>query len=401
MQRRTNNTALLLISFVIIYSIMPIVSRLTSRYATTYSYMLIVLLLYLMTMAQSLNTYVSILLPMIFYEALTFFINKDTLVMWGYRVLTFLLPIILGYYLLYENPARNRTNAKLLILCLVVTAITTIIGIRQYPSAARYLATVASPDEPLAVLYNMRNIGGYDFVYTLVLLYPLLICAYKKRRINLLTAIVGSAGILALTIISEYTTALLLWMVTSVLFFMKRDLRKKDVIVLLIVSVIVLVLFYTVFSGLLLSLSEVIKSKDISERLISLAGGRTGLENAEDNRIWLYRASINTFFSNPILGTFLSGGRGTGGHSAILDMVAQYGLLGIFLLFHMYKRIYRYFFEPFRDDEGFGYYYWLLLQAILLSTVNTGFWFQILAFYAPLLFLRIQEKEGVSIEGNL
>ena len=49
---RTDNAGLarLLIFYVILYSIMPIVSRLTSNYITTYGYLLVVLLLYVVMM---------------------------------------------------------------------------------------------------------------------------------------------------------------------------------------------------------------------------------------------------------------------------------------------------------------------------------------------------------------
>ena len=395
----------ILISFVILYSIMPVVNRLTSRYVTTYAYMLVLVLLFVVIVfgqkLDSVNKYLNVVLPMIAFEALTYFIKSDSILIWGYKVLLFLIPTILGYYLIYKNHDHIKYYGKIIVLCLFATAVTTIIGCIRSPSAARYLATVASPDEALAVRYSMRNIAGYDFVYTVTLLYPLWILAYKRQKIIIPVFWAGTFGCLILIICSEYTTALLLFLISSALIFVKRKLRAKDLIVLMIVAVLFVVVFSGIISSFLSFLSDQVGSREISERLTALSGGQSGLESAEDNRIWLYRMSITTFLSNPILGTFLKGGYGTGGHSEILDSVAKFGLLGIAAIYGMYRKVYLLFFQPFESMEGYGYYLWLFLQAILLSFINTGFWLIILTFYAPLIFLHINDMGGLLHENSL
>lgn len=46
----------------------------------------------------------------------------------------------------------------------------------------RILATLESANDANAVLYAWENIGGYEFIYMVVLLYPLLILAYKRKK---------------------------------------------------------------------------------------------------------------------------------------------------------------------------------------------------------------------------
>ena len=101
----------------------------------------------------------------------------------GYQVLLFLLPACIGFYL-----ATHRFFvdffAVFLILAVCVTCMTTIIGCIAHPDAARVLATTKSSQDPLAILYEMQNIGGYGFVYSTVLLYPFVILAYKMKKLH-------------------------------------------------------------------------------------------------------------------------------------------------------------------------------------------------------------------------
>lgn len=137
------------------------------------------------------------------------------------------------------------------------------------------------------------------------------------------------------------------------------------------------------------------------ERLNSLAGGQAGLEQSESNRIFLYERSIRTFFDNPLFGTMLKGGGGVGGHSFILDTIGVYGIFGIALLFFMYRKIYRLFFEPFKNEDGYGYVLWLFLQSILLSCINTGLWLPVLTLFTPVILYKIYGYGEENYEGSL
>lgn len=388
----------LLIGIVILYDILPIVSRLISTYLTTYFYMLLVVLVTIRIIFHrsrySLNFYIMALLPFIVYEVLAFFVRTDSILIWGYQMFLFFLPVVIGLYLFY-NPERDIGGfPQLTLVAFAVTLITTVIGCIQYPSAARYLATAASSQESLAILYDQHNIGGYEFVYCVILLYPLIIFAYKHKKIPLFVAIICAIAIFALAILTEYTTALLMFVLTTILFFTKKDLSIKNVIGLIVVGVILGILFSAPLSKLLEWASTKVGSEDISDRLLALAGGRTGLEESEDNRIFLYRYSFNTFLSHPLFGSFLSGGGRIGGHSAILDVMGHFGLVGLATIFFMYRKIYQFFFAPFQNEEGFGYLFYTFLLAIVLSMVNTDFWISVLALYAPLLFCFFHERKG-------
>lgn len=380
----------LIFTLTIAYTIMPIVSRFISTYLTTYFYLLVVVIVFFGIVfgnkSVSLNEYAGgILLPFIIFQGLSFFTRTNSIVIWGYSVLLALLPIVIGYYVTQYRIKDVSFYSHAIIFMMLVTAITTSFGLIRFPYAARVLATISSSQDATAVTYNWYNIGGFEFIYFMVLLYPILIMAYKQRRVNLIFTIVGTVLIFATTILSEYTTALLLLIVSSSLFFVKRDLRKKDVFILLLIAVIFVVYFNDYVSQFLSYVGALTGSETMAERLNALAGGQVGLEASESNRIFLYRKSISTFFSHPLLGTFLSGGGGLGGHSFILDTLGKYGLIGVVLLFFMYRKLFKCFVQPFENESGYGFVLWTFVQAILLSCVNTGMWLEVIALMMPIL----------------
>lgn len=389
----------LLLIVVAAYSIAPFVSRFISSYLTTYFYMLLVVLLVVLVLFTrgnySLNECFNLLFPFLCWKALTFFVKTDSIVLWGYSAMLDILPLMVGYYLMeftFEDENKAVFFTKLLFVLFVITAFTTLIGCMQYPGAARYLATVEDASEAKVVLYDWRNIGGYSFVYMLVLLHPLLIFAYKRRRIKLWMALLGSLAVILVAIYSEYTTAFLFSLFTCLLYFFKRNFNTKQLIVFALLMIVAGIAFFNLFSKLLLWLAEVVDSRTISERLQVLATGENKINGTEYSRMELYQMSLKTFFQSPLFGSLTSGGR-NGGHSFILDFMAQFGLVGIIVLFFMYRTIYKRFFVPYKNVEGYGYVLWLFVQTIILSTVNTGMWLSVLAFFIPVFLKTIYRGE--------
>lgn len=393
-----NNITLFLIITVILYSLMPIVSNFFSRYLTTYAYMLVCVLLFLSIVFaegfQSAEKYGSIFLPFIIYQALTLINRKSSLVLWGYSLLLFLIPLIMGYYLFYEQDVTLRKKSFYTMrFAIIVTAITTITGCIRNPMAARILATIETSQDERNISFGWQNIGGYGFVYTVVLLYPLLIYAYKQNRLKWFFFYPLAVSTFALVILSEYATALLLLIISSMFIFISKKLSLRGMIVFGAFAVVFILLFQGVINNLLMSLADMVDSKILSDRLITLAGGKTVLGKSDNARIWLYRYSFNTFLSSPLFGTMFGKYGRIGGHSSILDTLAKYGLVGSAVLYFMYRKIYIVFIKPYSNHPGYGFIVWTFIQAIFLSTINTGFWFDVLALYMPLILFAISEKE--------
>lgn len=383
----------ILLAFVILYNILPIVARLVSDYLSTYVYMVLVLFIYaVILLSRGLGGFwncLIFLLPLILYQAFTYFFKNDSVIMWGYGVLTAILPMLLGYHFfkLKRGTADYPLLRIVLLLSILITILTTCIGLSIHPSASRILASIESSDSPLLRTYNYANIGGYDFVYTVVLLYPFLILAHKKKKIGRFVTILGMVAVFALSILSEYTTAFLFVLLTTLLlFFNQEKLTVKRIILLGFLGLILVFLLGSLFSRIFAWLADVINSESMAMRLRDLSKGWGGLSGSDDPRLPLYLQSLESFSRSPLFGRMLSGqGYFVGGHSFLLDSLGLYGLLGATFLFFMYRTIYRTFFKPYAKEPSFGYAFWAFLQTLLLSLLNTGMWLWVLCFFSPLL----------------
>lgn len=395
----------ILMAFVTLYSVVPFVPQLVSDYLSTYLYMTLLLTIVVgLVLSESFHTlirYIVLVLPLVLFCFLNLVANDwaEDVVIWGYKTLLECLPLLFGFYLCYVKKKLLRFESGVLLFSVAVTILTTIVGLIRYPSAARVLATDLVEDTPLLRIYNLNNIGGYDFIYLLVLLYPILIYAYKHKKIKLFPAILISLAMFFCILQSEYTLALLLFAITTVLFFVKRKFRVKNLLVLLLVSTVLILIFWSQVSKLLVWVSQYIESEDVRVRILALAGGRAGLDAIDDKRLTLYLRSIQTFWQLPILGRLTPGApyAMAGNHSFLLDALAEFGIVGGALLFILYRKIYNLFYKPLKKDDDYGFIFWCFLLPILLSLLNTGMWGYYLMFGAPILIRLVRGEDAEKV----
>ena len=149
---------------------------------------------------------------------------------------------------------------------------------------------------------------------------------------------------LLLIIQSGYTTAFLLFLITSSFLFFSREFNEKYLILVGIIAIVLFFLLFDLLSQGLSALANVIENQEISSRLKDLSSGREGLEQSEDPRLKLYLTSLNTFINKPLLGSL---GGGIGGHSFVFDTLATYGLFGAVIFIVLYTIIYKRFYLPY------------------------------------------------------
>ena len=229
------------------------------------------------------------------------------------------------------------------------------------------------------------NIGGYEFVYIFTLVYPAVIYGFKRKKFNIVFLIIFAVLNFLVIVNSGYTIALLMFIVSTIFAFFKRDLKVSEILIILVVAILVIYLLFPLFSELLNLLAKAIENDDIALRLEALAGGTEGLENSEDNRLELYMMSVNSFLSSPLFGGIFSYST-NGGHSFVLDTIAQYGLLGLIAIVLTYRAIYVKFFAVYKGTNGYGYIFWAYLQVLVLAITNTGMWLSALTLFLPLIF---------------
>ena len=184
--------------------------------------------------------------------------------------------------------------------------------------------------------YSLRNIGGYGFIYSLVLIIPLVIAAFRVSGIkkHLLTVILIVAMFCVFR--SQYSTAFCLSIVALTTFFLRGRFSPLKLcgfilceVAFLSVLFSLLPIFINWISGLGPETSFM--AYRLRDSLSTINGsGFGGLERAQRADM-----SWSIFLANPLTGNLFSSTIGeVGGHSTLLDLLASMGMLAVpFILF--------------------------------------------------------------------
>jgi len=281
-----------------------------------------------------------------------------------------LFALIAFWYIKYSDPKSSKNLLLIIAVFYVITAITTYIGCIRFPLAARYLATGATDTAEYQTYVN-SNIGGFTFVYELVLLLPLLIYLIKNKNINIFAGLLATVLIGATIIKTEYTLALIFALITLFLFFIKKLTVKKIWCFLLILTVVILIGEPLVVS-ILNRIGEAIGSETLSYRfdIISAVLGDSYAESTIEgyDRIALYKKSWDEFLNTKMLGSW-NNSLG-GGHSFILDTLGKFGIIGAAALVSIYATIYNVYLKPNKTEDFYPYLYWMYLTAITMAFLN-------------------------------
>lgn len=300
-----------------------------------------------------------------------------------------------------------KAQKKLLwvyLLCISITALTTSYGCTLFPSASRAMANGDFAENEIEVvsMYRSMNIGNFQYIYTSVLIIPLVLCLsnyHRKKICYLITAL------LLFTIYkTEYTTALLL-SVISTLFLISpisknAQVAKKWLVPILIITLLSLPLI----GGIMNFIASEIGSEQISQRFSELSMSLHGQQLEEDSdfgtRLFLWSKSIKTFFENFFTGVYFTTDvndthKYIGGHSFILDSMARFGILGFLAIVWMFKRLYRIFILPYGKRPEYIYILTVFLLNIIQCMINTISIEFVFVFLIPLLMSVMPEKKVV------
>lgn len=272
-------------------------------------------------------------------------------------------PILLIY-----SGGISDLNKKYLLnfVCLIVfvTAITTIVGTYIYPSPCRELATPYNIE--LDYLYKSKNIGGYGFIYFIVIITPLLL----KKIVNdfNLWWIMFFAISSFVVIRSEYTIAIFLLIIGV---FISIATQRSNIFVGIFIIIIISSFFIYIEDILNWLIGAFSESYTITSRIRmvlnylkfnSISGDLLDRQN-------LYKISISTFLKNPLFGGLFDLNKvHVGGHSEILDYIAHSGLFGLIVIKFFISSIYK--IKSYRRVKKDSYFLTMIIIAIILSLTN-------------------------------
>ena len=261
----------------------------------------------------------------------------------------------------------RRKFINFVYLIAAVTAITTIGGTFIYESPCRELAT---PDNvEIDRLYKSQNIGGDGFIYFLVLITPILIRDIFHNRSVLKIALLLVFGICILR--SEYTTALLLYIVGASITFL---LSAKSKIIKLVAVVAIIIFIGSLQDILNFASTSLSDTSYMMSKRFEMMTDYNQYGEADDDlgiRIMLYMQSLKAFLNNPAFGNLISFSPiPLGGHSLLLDFIGHSGLLGIVSLFTLIRFLRRR--TPFyRINLKDPFIKATMIVALIIALINT------------------------------
>lgn len=291
--------------------------------------------------------------------------------------------------ILYIINNKDIKLCKSLCFCLyvsfLVTTITTITGNMLFPHASRMMATGMADNPDLLNQYYRYNIGGFDFIYSVALLIPIMVYIiknYRKYRYPLLLLVFTSVYSIY---ISEYTTALLISLLGLSCLLMSSTITKYHLKLYFIAIAIFALFFYTVIPVILNAIADMLGSDEISVRLHDISDMILGKDIGTDSDIAtrqnIYMNSFMGFLENPIVGIQ----EDRGGHSFVLGVMCYWGFFGLFMLFYMLRNMRNLFFKPFANTPIYGHICIFYILYLIVLTLNPRVYLIVPMFCIPIV----------------
>ena len=303
------------------------------------------------------------------------------------------------------------------LIVFLITAITTINGLNYFPNASRLLAggLTASMSEEQALLwinmYKRMGIGGYDYITGIAILFPVIVCFFKKKwknkHINIFYGILTI--VLYYTVLkSNYGMALIITTFSGLvaLFY------NKNVNIFFIVSIVMVIigLFIStsIFSDLTIFIANLFDPGTILNRKTLEIHDMVFINTIRGNlgsRVDFYGISLSSFLSNPLIG----GGKtaNLGGHAMWLDLLGTYGILLVIPMFVLFFNRFRESAKDLPNNERFIFLICFINFLLLgwvkamgaISFICVMFFIIPGCFYQEYLFKVKQNKPNLFVRG--
>lgn len=386
-----------------IYFLSSLLLPIMKYLSVVYIDMLMVFILFFSIVAKSGPNFLKFVKPfllLIFFQLIGGLLKANgvkSILLTFYSSLYFILPLILGFYLISNNYIKIIKLLLLeVVICIIITSVTSSRGLKEFPFASRELASGMDGD-PNFMLYNLRNIGGFDFTYLVPIVIPMFLFMYSKKTINVLQLVIILYLLINFVFLSQYTTAIIFVFVALLSLLFARNYTPRKFILIILSFSLIFIFLKPLIGSLFFYLAIDNVSPDVAIRFIALGEKMMGGETSNDAyllREEVYNKSIQIFLSDPILGGVFHGSNNIGGHSFVLDIITSFGLLGFISLFFAYRQIFRCFYKPYKNESYYGYMLWALLVSIMLAILNTVPNILAIGFILPIAAYLIQQKQN-------
>lgn len=245
---------------------------------------------------------------------------------WSLIIIFIYLSIFSVYY---KDNINKRIVFNGFLVGLMITSIITIVVLLSDPSASRLILTSSQSE-----LYTSYGVGHYSFIYTLVILSPILLNKIIKDR--RLTDILLFSLFLSTVLLASYAIATL-FMAALIIIVIVLNMNNKASII--IISIALLTILASISSSTWYNLVSDISNEIVRQRFSDLLDfiyyGNLRDNSSISERFLLYKTSLEGFIQSPLYGQGAHFGISgidnlvalkIGGHSEILDTLARFGL---------------------------------------------------------------------------
>lgn len=244
----------------------------------------------------------------------------------------FLLPIVLLSRKSIDIDEKHFRHffIAITLFSFFITMVLTLKTLVQYPGASRVLASNSFAQYGLEK-YRRMGTGGFDFIYSTVIILPVNFVAILKlqKGFRMMAVIFFAVAVMAI-LFSGYTTAILLLVLIPILFLCTANKRNIFIVVVMIPLAIWAFREYRVdIADQTYELAGKFGSKAVEGHLIELADILAQKSSVDDlERVNIYYKSVTAFFTSPLFGTYAIAGTSlVSGHSTLLDILGGGGLL--------------------------------------------------------------------------
>jgi len=303
-----------------------------------------------------------------------------------FRLFPYFVPVILIELLIRINDHTLLLKlGKLVLTCIFISSILQISAEMVLPNITRNPFIRTTGNTQFAVAYT------FGYLYSLPYIIGVLVSSIKYPRVKHVVLI----GLLIYsTIISGFFIALIFTFLMIFLSLIEK-LQFKTKYYFVVVMIIFLILF--TFRNETLSIMKGLPNSNIQDKIYGLEEKlKTGEGNSSvESRQSVYEHSLNSFIQTPFFGggTSIS----SGGHSYILDKLAQYGMLGILpyllILMSLYKSSNR-----LLSDKGkiiFKIIFILVILMLIFNPIEDMVFNLIIFVYIPCLINYLVSLNGI------
>lgn len=342
------------------------------------------------------------IIPLMLFPVMNLFFVDGVFVnyaWWASLLQLFAFPLI-ALYLLQNN---NKKTAKLIfwtyVAFQIIISITTNIGLNRYPEACRLFGNGDFSQTTEFVLFRSLNIGGWGFIYSMVLSLPLIVLVWRhskdfKGLPARMTLFALLFLLLSLVTIyrSQYTTALLFSVLAVALSLINKELKTSTIVMVAVIGVILFMALRQPLISFMNYLSSETSGEILQERFESMSQSLQG-EGVDDNsdlaaRQYFWEASLKTFFSYP-LGSWSNST--IGGHSTWLDSLARYGLFTIIFIVLTIRGMKKYILQHIRKTRLYNHVLVSFIILLIMGLFNPSYNTDFMLFLVPLFLYVIAD----------